>query len=391
MLMSARFHVVSEESVSRLLLWLCKGRWVICGSIITLAQYFRPVPLKRLLWLDELPAVTVDTQQRIQSSRGGTELVLLSENELDKQHSSLGKLPVFFYPSPHHLSFFLAPLARLVFGLMGIILSKRPTVMSEAEHLAFFLPSLHISSQSHLVVHRYRWPCQEVCSSLSTERNVPKASSVVHANHPLCLQGFSLKKQCNVLLSEVLTRAKISATGSLTLEVPGASISDLLGILLFCPSSGLWKLFTVFTKPQGLYNRFSFYRFSLHCYFTDSFGPILAAERKTVIMHAWTEAGISDVSFRYWAVSSSYLWESTADVHYRAVEWQVERGTKASWSGRTPQVFERWRAGDCNWDTEIWNMSDGVCVGVTVTLFQNIVFDCWLLIIMKGRWGLTDQ
>ncbi len=257
MLMSARFHVVSEESVSRLLLWLCKGRWVICGSIITLAQYFRPVPLKRLLWLDELPAVTVDTQQRIQSSREGTEL---SENELDKQHSSLGKLPVFFSPLSSSSFFFFCPIARLVFGLMGIILSKRPTVMSEAEHLAFFLPSLHISSQSHLVVHRYRWPCQEVCSSLSTERNVPKASRVVHANHPLCLQGFSLKKQCNVLLSEVLTRAKISATGSLTLEVPGASISDLLGILLFCPSSGLWKLFTVFTKPQGLYNRFSFFQ-----------------------------------------------------------------------------------------------------------------------------------
>lgn len=143
MLMSARLHVVSE-SVSRFLLWLCKGRWVICGSIITLAQYFRPVPLKQLLWLDELPAVTVDTQQRIQSSRGGMELVLLSENELDKQHSSLGKLPVFFSPSPHRLSFFLAPLARLVFGLMGIILSKRPTVMSEAEHLAFFFCQVSI-------------------------------------------------------------------------------------------------------------------------------------------------------------------------------------------------------------------------------------------------------
>ncbi len=137
MLMSARLHCM-HESVSRLLLWLCKGRWVICGSIITLAQYFRPVPLKQLLWLDELPAVTVDTQQRIQSSRGGTELVLLSENELDKQHSSLGKLPVFFSPLSSSSLFFFCPIARLVFGLMGIILSKRPTVMSEAEHLAFF-------------------------------------------------------------------------------------------------------------------------------------------------------------------------------------------------------------------------------------------------------------
>lgn len=145
MLMSARMHIVSEESVSRLLVWLCKRRWVICESIITLAQYFRPVPLKRLLWLDELPAVTVDTQHLIQGSRGGVELVLLSENELDKQHSSLGKLPEFFSPSPSSF-IFLASLARLVFGLMGIILSKRPKVMSEAEHLAFFAKSPYFQS-----------------------------------------------------------------------------------------------------------------------------------------------------------------------------------------------------------------------------------------------------
>lgn len=139
-----------------------------------------------------------------------------------------GKIACVFSPLSSSSCIFFSPTCKISFvSLMGIILSKRPTVMSEAEHLAFFLPSLHISSQSHLVVHRYHWPCQEVCSSLSTERNVPKASKVVHANHPLCLQGFSLKKQRNVLLSEVLTRAKISATGSLTLEVPGASISDL--------------------------------------------------------------------------------------------------------------------------------------------------------------------
>jgi len=84
--------------------------------------------------LDELPAVTVDTQQSIQASRGGVELVLLlSENELDKQ----GKLRAPPPPSPSSF-IFLASLARLVFGLMGIILCKRPKVMSEAEHLAFF-------------------------------------------------------------------------------------------------------------------------------------------------------------------------------------------------------------------------------------------------------------
>lgn len=99
-------------------------------------------------------------------------------------------------------------------------------------------------------------------------------------------RGFILKKQRNVRLSEVLTGAKISASGSLTLEVPEASISDLLGIFLFCPSSGLWELFAVLAKPEGLYNMLSFYRLSLHRYFTDCFGPILAAERKTVIMHA---------------------------------------------------------------------------------------------------------
>lgn len=143
MLKSARMHAVS----CRHLVWLCKRRWVICKSIITLAQYFRPVPLKRLLWLDELPAVIVDTQQRIQVSRGGVELVLLSENELDKQLSSLGEIAwvFFFFPSPSSF-IFLASLARLVFGLMGIILCKRPKVMSEAEHLAVFAKSPYFQS-----------------------------------------------------------------------------------------------------------------------------------------------------------------------------------------------------------------------------------------------------
>lgn len=306
-----------------------------------------------------------------------------------------GKIAWVFFPLSSSSFIFFSPTCKISFRSNGNHLEQTPYshVWGWTSCIFVFAKSPYFQSVPLGCAPLPLTLPRGVFFSLSTERNVPKASEVVHANQLLCLQGFSLKKQCNVRLSEVLTRAKNSASGCLTLEVPEASISDLFGILLFCPSSGLWKLLTVLAKPEGLYNRLSFYRLSLHRYFTDWFGPILAAERKTVIMHAWEEAGISDASFQYWAVSCSYLWESTADVHYRAVEWQVERGIKASWSGRTPQVFERWRAGDCNWDTEIWNMSGSVCGCDSDSVSQYCL---WLLTFdhhgtEKGHWGLTDQ
>lgn len=93
-----------------------------------------------------------------------------------------------------------------------------------------------------------------MCTSLSTERNVPKALEVVHANRPPCLQGFSLKETSDVWFSEVLIGAKISAAGSLALEVPEGSILNLLGVLPFCPGPGLWNVSSVLVKLEGFYH-----------------------------------------------------------------------------------------------------------------------------------------
>lgn len=178
--------------------------------------------------MDELPAATVDTQQRIQGSRGGTSSCCCQKMNLTSSTPLWENCLCFFSPSPRRLSFFLAPLARLVFGLMGIILSKRPTVMSEAEHLAFFC-------QVSIFPVSPTWLCTVTvdlakrCAVLSRPKGF-RGSACKSAAVPT---GFQLKETADVRLTEVLTGAKISASGSLTLEVPESGFSNLLGFFRF--------------------------------------------------------------------------------------------------------------------------------------------------------------